>query len=97
MQCRLPSEVALGEVYELKKAKCMDKPPRGKHSTKGLGKKVPDEAGFARWKDEVAVPCGKPVDSEVMGTELKYNEYIVDDTTQVKLQFLLKVRFHFDS
>ncbi|GAB2226411.1 hypothetical protein Drorol1_Dr00022216 [Drosera rotundifolia] len=93
----LLSEVALGEVYELKKAKYMDKPPRGKHSTKGLGKKVPDEAGFAKWKDEVLVPCGKPVDSDVTGTELNYNEYIVYDTAQVKLQFLLKVRFLFKS
>ncbi|XP_048503213.2 poly [ADP-ribose] polymerase 1-like [Beta vulgaris subsp. vulgaris] len=40
----LLSEVALGQVHELKKAQYMEKPPRGKHSTKGLGKKVPAEA-----------------------------------------------------
>lgn len=61
----------------------MEKPPRGKHSTKGLGKKVPDEAGFAKWRDEVVVPCGKPVDSKVKTSELMYNEYIVYDTAQV--------------
>ncbi|KMT10333.1 hypothetical protein BVRB_5g120830 [Beta vulgaris subsp. vulgaris] len=91
----LLSEVALGQVHELKKAQYMEKPPRGKHSTKGLGKKVPAEAGFAKWKDEVVVPCGKPVDSKVKSSELMYNEYIVYDTAQVKMQFLLKVRFHY--
>ncbi|KFK31229.1 hypothetical protein AALP_AA6G085200 [Arabis alpina] len=89
----LLSEVALGEIHELTKAKYMDKPPRGKHSTKGLGKKVPQESEFAKWRDDVTVPCGKPVSSKVKASELMYNEYIVYNTSQVKLQFLLKVRF----
>ncbi|KAJ4968666.1 hypothetical protein NE237_015367 [Protea cynaroides] len=91
----LLSEVALGEVYELKKASYMDKPPQGKHSTKGLGKTKPQESDYVKWRDEVVVPCGKPVPSNVRSSELMYNEYIVYDTAQVKLQFLLKVRFHY--
>lgn len=91
----LLSEVALGEVYELKAAKYMDKPPKGKHSTKGLGKTVPDRSDFVNWRDEVVVPCGKPVTSRVKNSELLYNEYIVYDAAQVKLQFLVKVRFHY--
>ncbi|KAL5561852.1 hypothetical protein UlMin_031599 [Ulmus minor] len=90
----LLSEVALGEVYELKKAKYMDKPPEGKHSTKGLGKKVPQQSEYAKWRDDVIVPCGKPVASNVKASELMYNEYIVYNTAQVKMQFLLKVKFH---
>ncbi|TQD73446.1 hypothetical protein C1H46_041032 [Malus baccata] len=90
----LLSEVALGEVYELKKAAYMDKPPKGKHSTKGLGKKIPQELEYVKWKDDVIVPCGKPVPSNVKASELMYNEYIVYDTAQVKMQYLLKVRFH---
>ncbi|CAK7346439.1 unnamed protein product [Dovyalis caffra] len=90
----LLSEVALGEVYELKKSTYMEKPPEGKHSTKGLGKKVPQESEFAKWRNDVIVPCGKPVDSKVKASELMYNEYIVYNTAQVKMQFLLKVRFH---
>ncbi|KAL8170322.1 hypothetical protein V2J09_022126 [Rumex salicifolius] len=89
----LLSEVALGEVYELKQAKFMEKPPRGKHSTKGLGKKIPQPSEYAQWRDGVVVPCGKPVDSKVKASELMYNEYIVYNTAQVKMQFLLKVRF----
>ncbi|XP_052113665.1 F-box protein CPR1-like [Arachis duranensis] len=38
----LLSEDTLRNVYELQKAKYMDKPPEGKHSTKGLGKNVPN-------------------------------------------------------
>uniref|UniRef100_A0A9I9DUL3 Poly [ADP-ribose] polymerase n=1 Tax=Cucumis melo TaxID=3656 RepID=A0A9I9DUL3_CUCME len=82
------SEVALGEVYELKKAEYMEKPPRGKHSTKGLGKKVPDVSEHVKWKEDVVVPCGKPVASNVKASELMYNEYIVYDTVQFKESWL---------
>ena len=41
----------------------MDKPPQGKHSTKGLGMKIPQKSEHAKWRDEVGVPCGKPVAS----------------------------------
>ncbi|KAF7818406.1 Poly [ADP-ribose] polymerase 1 [Senna tora] len=87
----LLSEVALGNIYELKNAKYMDKPPNGKHSTKGLGKKIPNDSEFVKWRDDVTVPCGKPVQSKVKTSELMYNEYIVYNTAQVKMQFLLKV------
>lgn len=89
----LLSEVALGDMYELKNAKYMDKPPKGKDSTKGLGQKIPNESEHVKWRDDVVVPCGKPVSSNVKATGLMYNEYIVYNTDQVKLQFLLKVRF----
>ncbi|VFQ91204.1 unnamed protein product [Cuscuta campestris] len=91
----LLSEVALGNIYELKNAQYMDKPPRGKHSTKGLGMTVPEESDYAKWRGEVVVPCGKPVPSKVKGSELLYNEYIVYDAAQVKLQFLVKVKFQY--
>lgn len=62
----------------------MDKPPRGKHSTKGLGKTVPLESEFAKWRDDVVVPCGKPVPASIKTSELMYNEYIVYNTSQVQ-------------
>ncbi|XP_057964119.1 poly [ADP-ribose] polymerase 1 [Malania oleifera] len=89
----LLSEVALGEIHELKNATYMEKPPEGKHSTKGLGKTKPRESDYVKWRDDVVVPCGKPVSSNVKASELMYNEYIVYNTAQVKMQFLLKVRF----
>ncbi|XP_078440531.1 poly(ADP-ribose) polymerase 2 [Wolffia australiana] len=90
----LLSEVALGETHELKKATYVEQPPEGKMSTKGLGKTAPDKSEFVIWRDQVVVPCGKPVRSSIRASELLYNEYIVYDTTQVKMQFLVKVRFH---
>ncbi|CAA6662611.1 unnamed protein product [Spirodela intermedia] len=77
----LLSEVALGEIYELKKASYMERPPEGKNSTKGLGKTTPEKSEFVH-------------PSSVRASELLYNEYIVYDTAQVKMQFLVKVRFH---
>ncbi|KAI3918084.1 hypothetical protein MKX01_041404, partial [Papaver californicum] len=78
----LLSEVALGDVYELKEALDMEKPPEGKNSTKGSGKRGATE--YVTWKNNVVVPCGKPVVSNARTSELMYNEYI----------FLVKVRFH---
>ncbi|KAI5067337.1 hypothetical protein GOP47_0017865 [Adiantum capillus-veneris] len=89
----LLSEVALGEMHELKAAQYMEKPPPGKHSTKGLGRNIPMEDEYQTWGDEVTVPCGRPVASGVSNTNLLYNEYIVYDTAQINLRFLLKVRF----
>lgn len=95
----LLSEVALGEVYEIEKAEYMDKAPEGKGSTKGVGMyKYSTE--YEQWGDDVIVPCGgldleSGIPSNVEKDYLKYNEYIVYHTDQVKLQFLLKVRFHF--
>ncbi|GJR32265.1 poly [ADP-ribose] polymerase 1 [Tanacetum coccineum] len=60
-------------------------------------KKIPNESEHVKWRDDVVVPCGKPVSSNVKATELMYNEYIVYNPDQVKLQFLLKVRFRYKS
>ncbi|KAJ7561684.1 hypothetical protein O6H91_03G037600 [Diphasiastrum complanatum] len=89
----LLSEVALGEMKELKSAKYMEKPPEGFNSTKGLGQTKPNESTFEYLDNDVTVPCGLPVPSGVQGSELLYNEYIVYDPAQVRLRFLLKVRF----
>ena len=66
----------------------IEKLPKGKNSTKGLGKKVPKKSDVVKWKDEIIVPCGKPVPSNVQASELMYNEYIVYNTAQVSERFL---------
>jgi len=68
-------------MYELKKAQFLEALPKGKHSTKGVGKTKPAEGEARTWQGEVAVPCGKPVASGVRATDLNYNEYIVYDTS----------------
>lgn len=67
----------------------LERPPEGKHSTKGLGKKVPLESEFEKWRNDVVVPCGKPVASNIKASELMYNEYIVYNTAQVSAWILL--------
>lgn len=67
----------------------MEKPPEGKHSTKGLGKKIPQESDHVKWKDGVTVPCGKPVPSNTRNSELMYNEYIVYEKAQVRVKIYI--------
>ncbi|KAL2609830.1 hypothetical protein R1flu_028403 [Riccia fluitans] len=86
-------EVALGKVKEFKGAQYMEKPMNGSNSTKGVGKTAPLQSEFQKWDNDVTVPCGKPVPSGATDTSLLYNEYIVYDTAQVQLRFLLKVKF----
>lgn len=66
----------------------MEKPPKGKDSTKGLGMTVPKRSEYVVWKDGVLVPCGTPVPSDVEGAHLMYNEYIVYNTAQVSISSL---------
>lgn len=48
--------------------------------------------------DGCIVPLGKPKDTGVdnpSGYTLNYNEFIVYDVSQVKLKYLVKVKFNF--
>ncbi|KAF6073567.1 poly(ADP-ribose) polymerase 1 [Phyllostomus discolor] len=90
----LLGEVALGNMYELKHALHINKLPKGKHSVKGLGKTAPDPSASVAL-DGVEVPLGTGISSGVSDTCLLYNEYIVYDTAQVNLKYLLKLKFNF--
>jgi hypothetical protein len=68
----------------------------GYDSTKGVGTTVPDESHTKIIDGDVVVPYGKCAKSEaVKKSELLYNEFIVYDTAQVKLKYLLQVEFSF--
>jgi hypothetical protein len=47
---------------------------------------MPLESEYVKWRDDVVVPCGKPVSSNVKASELMYNEYIVYNTAQVSFK-----------
>jgi len=98
----LLAEVALGEPYELLGAKTsLKKAPKGFDSVKGCGKTMPDPSGESALGDDgedaqVIVPTGKGVPStEVSKSELLYNEYIVYKSNQVKLRYLVRLKFVF--
>ncbi|XP_077688251.1 poly [ADP-ribose] polymerase 2 isoform X3 [Eretmochelys imbricata] len=91
-------EVALGECQELLEANAeARKLPPGKHSTKGLGKLAPAPANSVML-DGAAVPLGPAVETGVTnphGYTLNYNEFVVYDPGQVRMRYLLQVRFSF--
>lgn len=91
----LLSEVALGDTHNLTRSHCVKKLPEGKHSTKGLGKTVPDPKMSHTRSDGVIIPMGKPIIAKDLQSELLYNEYIVYDAAQVKIQYLLKMKFDY--
>ncbi|XP_034018181.1 poly [ADP-ribose] polymerase 1 isoform X2 [Thalassophryne amazonica] len=92
----LLAEVALGNMHELKKASHITKLPKGKHSVKGLGRTAPDPSD-AGTLEGVQVPLGKGVHTNIDDTSLLYNEYIVYDVAQVKMKYLLKIKFNYQT
>lgn len=92
----LLSEVALGDMHELKKAKYVEKLPAGKHSVKGVGKTSPDEKEAYIRDDGVVIPLGKSVTDNKLSSDLLYNEYIVYDVAQANVQYLLKLKFNYN-
>ncbi|XP_027698752.1 poly [ADP-ribose] polymerase 2 isoform X2 [Vombatus ursinus] len=94
----LLSEVALGEYNELLEAN----PEaagllQGKHSTKGMGKMAPNPSHYVTLNG-TTVPLGPASNTGVLnpqGYTLNYNEFIVYDPSQVRMRYLLKIRFNF--
>eukprot|EP00729_Bicosta_minor_P021189 gene21189-35648_t len=89
-------EVALGDQHEMKQANYHANTARqqaGKQSVKGLGRQAPDDAGAQVVPNGVKVPCGKIIKDDSDGRALAYNEYIVYDTAQIKMRYVLKMKF----
>ncbi|XP_009144575.1 poly [ADP-ribose] polymerase 2 [Brassica rapa] len=89
-------EVALGDVNELIYPDYeADNLPTGKLSTKGVGKTAPNGSEAKTLEEGVVVPLGKPEDhSSTMGM-LLYNEYIVYNTEQIKMRYVIQVKFNY--
>ncbi|ETE69998.1 Poly [ADP-ribose] polymerase 2, partial [Ophiophagus hannah] len=89
-------DVALGECNELLEANPeAEKLLISKHSTKGLGKLAP--AGCFSLHG-ATVPVGPAKETGIANTHgytLNYNEFVVYDPRQVRMKYLLKVRFNF--
>lgn len=94
-------EVALGDMYEIEQsdynAKANSEKAK-KHSTKGLGLNYPDEMQDVIIDNDLRVQAG-PLKTErrdsMFGYRLQYNEYIVYNTSQVKMRYLLKMKFNY--
>lgn len=92
-------DVALGETNDLLSADYnAQKLPKGKHSVKGMGSVAPDPAHTTTTPDGAMVPWGRSKDTGVKnpkGYTLNYNEFIVYDTRQIKMKYLVEVQFDF--
>lgn len=92
-------DVSLGNINtKLAADYSADKLPKGKHSVQGLGKVGPDPATYIKTPEGVTIPVGKGKNTGVnnpSGFTLNYNEFIVYDTHQIRMKYLLKVKFHF--
>lgn len=87
-------EAALGKQKEYKSSCYMEKAQDGYHSTKGVGRMHPDPKE-ATTVDDVLWPKGHMVTETAPDLCLLYPEYIVYDVAQVRMRYLIKMRFDY--
>lgn len=86
-------EVALGNMYERLQADHIDVLPDGRHSTKGLGIWQPDPEQHIEI-DDVTVPIGQLKQGTSINKSLHYDEFIVYDTSQIKMRYAVIVEYN---
>ncbi|CAF3458226.1 unnamed protein product, partial [Rotaria sp. Silwood2] len=95
----LLSEVALGKCNELIHADYnANKLPAGLSSVKALGTVAPNVKNEVKLDGDVIIPMGpgEPTTApNAKNSTLNYNEYIVYDTKQVRMRYLIKLKFSF--
>ncbi|CAF0966657.1 unnamed protein product [Adineta ricciae] len=93
----LLSEVALGKWNELLHANSnANKLPAGLSSVKALGSVAPNPQNEIKLDGDITVPMGPGESAKAnnsKGYTLNYNEYIVYDTKQVRLRYLIRLKF----
>ncbi|XP_062508992.1 poly [ADP-ribose] polymerase 2-like, partial [Corticium candelabrum] len=71
---------------------------RGKQSVMGKGRIAPDPGNIHTMSDGCVVPLGPTCDTKVHnshGYTLDCNEYVIYDVKQIKMRYLVKLRFNF--
>lgn len=67
-------------------------------SVKGIGSSQPNPKKMFTLPDGIKVPLGEMIpNKEVQQTSLLYNEYIVYKEEQIKIRYLVNVKFNFGS
>jgi len=85
--------VALGNPRKLYQADFnANNLPKGSHSTMGVGSTAPGEKTHIKFRN-MTVPLGPGLPTNEMGCSLLYNEFIVYDVSQVKIEYLVNLKF----
>eukprot|EP01017_Pseudomicrothorax_dubius_P000029 TRINITY_DN0_c1065_g1_i2.p1 TRINITY_DN0_c1065_g1~~TRINITY_DN0_c1065_g1_i2.p1 ORF type:complete len:154 (+),score=45.35 TRINITY_DN0_c1065_g1_i2:37-498(+) len=87
-------EVALGEMYEKTQPEYVTRLPGNFKSTKGLGSQGPNFKKNIVLSNGCTVPIGPIIEYKNPGERLalSHNEYIVYDTTQIKIRYLIQCK-----
>ncbi|CAF0861667.1 unnamed protein product [Rotaria sordida] len=90
-------EVALGNTYDCYKTTNLSAEtlPAGTQSTKGCGQTIPDPKQHYYTDDGGLIPMGRGVNAKIPHSSLLYNEYIVYNTEQIKIKYLLRIEFNY--
>jgi hypothetical protein len=93
--CLLLGEVALGDMYEIEHAEFIDGLKKPYKSTLGRGKNHPNPKDDVILENGTVVHTGKTVDNKSCSknSSLLYNEFIVYDTSQILLKYMIRVKF----
>lgn len=91
-------EVALGDTCDKIDADYNgDNLPKGKSSTKGLGRQIPDPEHNVTMSCGTIVPLGKTITvQDAENYTLMYNEYVIYDVDQIRPRYLVKVKFDYN-
>ncbi|KPI86479.1 putative poly(ADP-ribose) polymerase [Leptomonas seymouri] len=87
-------EAALGKQKEYTSSCYMEKAQPGFDSTKGVGRMHPNPKE-ATTVDGVLWPKGRMMEDKATNLSLLYPEYIVYDVAQVRMRYLIKMRFDY--
>ncbi|KAL7675494.1 hypothetical protein ACOME3_001761 [Neoechinorhynchus agilis] len=97
----LLAEVSLGEMYDQTNAQYdfPKKLPTDRQSVRALGKIIPDESKTVITPSGTKMHFGPLIERQNKSTGqklvLQYNEFIVYDVSQIKMKYMLKVKFHY--
>ncbi|VDK54971.1 unnamed protein product [Cylicostephanus goldi] len=87
-------DVALGKIKPEKNAQMHSlETIKGYNSVQGIGATQPDPSDKFEMEDGCVIVKGKPVDDNRSNHCLFYNEFIVYDVDQIRMRYLLRLRF----
>lgn len=86
-------QVALGKTKPCYEKNSNIKLEEGYNSVKGIGKTFPNPDEIYIREDGVKIPLGKPITEHNIVSQLEHHEYIVYDESQVKIEYLLRLKF----